>query len=105
MDNKVISAFATWAFPGVLSFLIMLMYNDIKEMKTDIKALLEQSAGDKVKIEYLEKELESLRDQITYNDLPYDDDQQHKENIPIYAVLPNNKQDGTYTKRVHPTGV
>lgn len=81
------------------------MYNDIKEMKTDIKALLEQSAGDKVKIEYLEKELESLRDQITYNDLPYDDDQQHKENIPIYAVLPNNKQDGTYTKRVHPTGV
>lgn len=105
MDNKVISAFTTWAFPGVLSFLIMLMYNDIKEMKTDIKALLEQSAGDKVKIEYLEKELESLKDQITYNDLPYDDDQERKENLRIYAVLPNNKQDSIYTKRIYPTGV
>lgn len=107
VDQKVISAFSTWAFPAVLSFLMMIMYNDVKEMKTDIKALLEQSAGDKVKIDYLQREIEGLKSKLAYSQDSNDQrDKDHEEDLPeMYAVLPNSKEYDLYNRPSYPSRV
>lgn len=43
------------ALVAVVTFAIGMMWYDIREMRTDVKLLLEQSASSKVKIENLER--------------------------------------------------
>ena len=107
MDQKVISAFTTWAFPGVLSFLMMMMYNDIKEMKTDVKILLEQSAVDKIKIEYLQKEIDELKNKSFAYEYPDEQPSRRQEpkKVPMYAIIPNNKDNADHRDYAYPTGV
>jgi hypothetical protein len=60
-EKTTIDYLKAYAFPGVLSVLTMIVYNDIQEVKSDVKALLSQASSDRVKIEYLEREVELLR--------------------------------------------
>ena len=70
----------------------MVMYNDIKEMKQDVKILLASSVEDRVKIDYLEKEVQLLRsklDRVVNSEYPYKDVED--EYPPIYAVIPKGQ--------------
>jgi len=79
------------------------MLNDnLQEMKQDIKTLLAQSERDKVKIEYLEQEVQALRnkvDDLATNETPYKD---NHENLPtLYAILPGKDDSSeSYSDRV-----
>lgn len=44
-----------WAFPGLISVLAAIIWNDVKEIKADVKELIAQSAEDKARIENLER--------------------------------------------------
>lgn len=89
--NKTVKEYiATYAFPALLSFVTMMVYNDMQEVKSDVKALLTQANQDRVKIEYLQKEVENLRRSTTLTTSPKDNnnDDQQNQNVQLFAILP-----------------
>ena len=99
-NNKLLEHFKAWAFPGLLSFITMVMYNDIKEMKQDVKVLLASSIEDRVKIDYLEQEVNKLRTRsLSFTD--YNDTDENNNKIPdpytqMLAVIPGTKEKSIY---------
>ena len=78
----------------------MVMYNDIKEMKQDIKVLLAASVEDRVKIDYLEQEVNKLRDYQT-SFIDYDNSNENNKKPPgkhyqMFAIIPNSKEKSIY---------
>lgn len=66
-SKQTIDTFKLYTFPIIMSVLAsffsilsFLIYQDITELKTDVKTLLAQSNVDKTKIEILEKQVNSL---------------------------------------------
>lgn len=50
-----ISALKAWIFPSIVSILAMMIWNDVNEIKQDVKALMAQSNIDKTRIDNLER--------------------------------------------------
>jgi hypothetical protein len=76
-----------WLFPAVITVLAGIIWNDVKEIKGDVKALMAQSNIDKTRIDNLERAI--FQTKPTSNIPPRDDD--HKT-IALLAVIPNNKE-------------
>lgn len=56
-DNQAITAFKLWIFPSLVSIMSLMIWQEIKEIKSDVKALLSQSNIDKTRIDNLERHL------------------------------------------------
>lgn len=84
-----LGAVKTYLFPLLLSGFTMIVWNDIREIKADVKALMAQSAIDKTRIDNLER-LIYKNDALTYQ-LPFPP---NKESKPLrhemVAILPDN---------------
>lgn len=52
-ENRIISTVKVWLFPSLITFFSYVFYNDVKEIKKDVKALLAQSASDHADIQNL----------------------------------------------------
>jgi hypothetical protein len=57
MPTPVVDRIKLWAFPGVISILAAIIWQDVKEIKSDVKELIAQSAIDKTRIDNLEREV------------------------------------------------
>ena len=64
MQDSTYNQFKNWVFPSLVSVLGMMIWNDVVEIKTDVKALIAQSNIDKTRIDNLEREV--YRKNITY---------------------------------------
>ena len=64
--NPVGNAIKIYLFPSLVTILAMLIWRDVNELRSDVKALLAQSNVDKTKIENLEKDVRML-DQAVFN--------------------------------------
>ncbi len=83
-ENPAIAAFKVWVFPSLVSIISLMIWNDVNEIKADVKALMAQSNIDKTRIDNLERQVF----------------QKQTSNIPtknnglemrtVYAVLPQN---------------
>lgn len=95
MDNdKVMTAVRAWLTPFLLIAVATVLYDDISEMKSDIKKLLAQSSADAVKIEKLEQEVEALRNKVYTTNQPTNNNENDKEqNFQLIAVLPSKPDD------------
>jgi hypothetical protein len=47
--------FKSWAFPGLVMILATIIWQDVREIKSDIKALMAQTNIDKTRIDNLER--------------------------------------------------
>jgi len=56
-SNPTIESFKVWVFPSLVSILAMLIWNDVNEIKADVKALMAQSNIDKTRIDNLERQV------------------------------------------------
>lgn len=56
-NNQSIAAFKLWIFPSLVSIMSLMIWQEIKEIKSDVKALLSQSNIDKTRIDNLERYL------------------------------------------------
>jgi len=104
-DSPIITQVKAWLLPGVVGLGFMMFQSNLQEMKADIKQLLAQSERDQVKIEYLEQEVQLLREKledITHNS-PLKD--QHHEIPPTYAILPTKEDLSIFASVNHLTGV
>lgn len=97
MDNeKVMTAVKAWITPFLLIGIATILYDDISEMKTDIKVLLAQSSADAVKIEYLQQEVESLKNKVYTGNKPINNDEDDTDHsFEFIAILPSRSHDYT----------
>jgi len=64
MQDSTYNQFKNWVFPSLVSILGMMIWNDVVEIKSDVKALIAQSNVDKTRIDNLEREV--YRKSVTY---------------------------------------
>lgn len=57
MPESLQNQFKSWIFPGLVSVMGMMIWNDVTEIKSDVKALMAQSNIDKTRIDNLEREV------------------------------------------------
>jgi hypothetical protein len=62
--NSVVSGIKLYLFPSLVTILAMMIWRDVTELRSDVKALLAQSSIDKTKIEQLEKEVRFLQQSV-----------------------------------------
>lgn len=56
-NNQTVTAFKLWVFPSLVSIMSLMIWQEIKEIKSDVKALLGQSNIDKTRIDNIERHL------------------------------------------------
>ena len=80
-----ISQVKAWLFPSIITMLAAIIWNDVQEIKSDVKALMAQSNIDKTRIDNLERNV-------------YKTVTNHSDKIPpivfakLEGVLPKNKE-------------
>lgn len=84
-ENSSIVAFKAWAFPTLVSLVSLLIWNDVNEIKVDVKALMAQSNIDKTRIDNLERIIYKKTASLPFN-LP-----NRELEMETYAILPNRK--------------
>lgn len=60
----------SWIFPGLVSLVALLIWSDVTEIKSDIKALMAQSNIDKTRIDNLERVIYEKRIETTSANVP-----------------------------------
>lgn len=85
-----LGAFKSYLFPMLLSGFTILVWNDIREIKSDVKALMAQSNIDKTRIDNLERIMFKSSAGVSYRK-PFPPD---KDSMPfrheLVAILPDN---------------
>ena len=56
-ENNAVTTLKLWLFPSLVSIIGMFIWAEIKEIKSDVKALLAQANQDKIRIENLERQV------------------------------------------------
>ena len=83
MQPSVADKIKVWAFPGLISILSAVIWQDVSEIKADVKALIAQSSADKTRIDNLEKQMDNLNSKVfmgqATNDIPT-----NQSNYPAY---------------------
>ena len=80
-----ISQIKAWLFPSIITVLAAIIWNDVQEIKSDVKALMAQSNIDKTRIDNLERNV-------------YKTVTNHSDQVPpivlarLEGVLPKNKE-------------
>jgi hypothetical protein len=54
-ETPITNAFKVWIFPSLASAMALLIWNDVNEIKSDVKQLMAQSNVDKTRIDNLER--------------------------------------------------
>lgn len=62
--NSVGNAIKIYLFPSLVTILAMMIWRDVTELRSDVKALLAQSNVDKTEIQNLKKDVDVLNRQV-----------------------------------------
>jgi hypothetical protein len=84
-ENPSIAAFKVWIFPSLVSLVSLLIWNDVNEIKADVKLLMAQSNIDKTRIDNIERQM------FKTSSIPLGPSNQRVEYEQLVAVLPDNK--------------
>lgn len=84
-ENASIAAFKVWIFPSLVSLVSLLIWNDVNEIKADVKLLMAQSNIDKTRIDNLERQL------FKAASAPIAPTRELPEYQEVVAVLPDDK--------------
>lgn len=80
------ATFKVWLFPTLVSIIGLLIWNDVTEIKSDIKSLMAQSNIDKTRIDNLERQVYG---KLTH--VPSEPTDDTKVRFSTYGLLPNNE--------------
>lgn len=84
-ENPSIAGFKVWIFPTLVSLVSLLIWNDVNEIKSDVKLLMAQSNIDKTRIDNLERQL------FKAASTPTTPVRKPSEYESFVAILPDNK--------------
>lgn len=92
-QDKILTTVKAWLTPLLLTAVSIIMYDNMQEMKSDIKKLLAQSSADQIRLEYLEKEVADLRGRVyASQNESNNNNNNEKPKTELIAILPD-KQD------------
>lgn len=94
-ENPAIAAFKVWVFPSLVSIISLMIWNDVNEIKADVKALMAQSNIDKTRIDNLERQVYGR----TASNIPGKENPKPFIANELYAVLPDNTSNPKSKKR------
>ena len=94
-ENLAIAAFKVWVFPSLVSIVSLMIWNDVNEIKADVKALMAQSNIDKTRIDNLERQVYG---KTAANNSGKKEPKPFIANE-LYAVLPDNTSNPKPKKR------
>lgn len=83
-----IAQIKAWLFPSLITILASIIWNDVQEIKSDVKALMAQSNIDKTRIDNLER---LVYKSSTTSRFPGKQDWPPRE-MKFAALVPNNKE-------------
>jgi hypothetical protein len=83
-----IAQIKAWLFPSLISILAGIIWNDVQEIKSDVKALMAQSNIYKTRIDNLERL--TYKSRTTSSNFP-GNNKKSDESMILVAVMPNNK--------------
>lgn len=63
-EKSILTTVKVWLFPTVITVMSYMLYDDIKEIKSDVKKLLTQSASDHTEIENLKQNVTNLNNKV-----------------------------------------
>jgi len=101
--NSIGNSIKLYFFPSLVTVLAMLIWRDVSELRSDVKALLAQSNIDKTEIMNLKRDVEILNHQMfkpvslnknyrtNYKTFVHDSFFKHEEIFSINDYLPENK--------------
>jgi hypothetical protein len=98
--NDPVSIIKVWLFPAMVMILSTIIWQDVKELKNDVKQLLAQSNIDKTRIDALERQIDVIN-QMIMQERPADGrtpaipTQKSMTNVEL-TILPNKKKYGKY---------
>lgn len=84
-ENSAITSFKVWVFPSLVSIMSLMIWNDVNEIKADVKALMAQSNIDKTRIDNLERQVFKQTSSIPIKD-------NSLEIRGLYAILPSSTE-------------
>ena len=90
MTDSALTQFKSWIFPALVSVLGMMIWNDVTEIKADVKALMAQSNIDKTRIDNLEREV--YKSGATYK-APFPFDNIPKDSMDRPVAIMNKDED------------
>ena len=82
-----IAQIKAWLFPSLISILAGIIWNDVQEIKSDVKSLMAQSNIDKTRIDNLER--------LVYKSQPISNvpnKNNDKTYVELIAIIPNNRE-------------
>lgn len=82
-----VSQIKAWLFPSLITILAGIIWNDVQEIKGDVKSLMAQSNIDKTRIDNLERIIFQSKPTSNIPSRRNDD-----KNVVLLAVMPNNKE-------------
>lgn len=85
-DTSVINTLKIWIAPSLLTFVGFLIWRDISEMRTDVKALLQQQSANQARIDMLEKQVTDLESKIYVLSKDVNTNPDKIMSQPIYAI-------------------
>lgn len=86
--SAVTDKIKSWMFPGLITILASMLWYDIREIKTDVKALMAQSNVDKTRIDNLERVVYDLPNRHT--NLPENEEELPPSATELLFVRPEN---------------
>ena len=98
--NNLATSLKVYFFPSLVTILAMMIWRDVSELRSDVKALLAQANIDKTKIETLEQDIKMLQQsefgkQVSFiKSLKYDKYFKHEDfyDIKKYIILNEHKK-------------
>ena len=90
MADSALIQFKSWIFPGIVTVLGMMIWQDVTEIKADVKSLMLQSSVDKTRIDNLEREV--YKTSVTYK-MPFPIDFPVKDSIDRSLAIMNKDED------------
>lgn len=82
-----IAQIKAWLFPSIITILAGIIWNDVQEIKGDVKSLMAQSNIDKTRIDNLER--------LVYKNAPLSNiptKNKDGQYLTLVAIVPNNKE-------------
>ena len=82
-----IAQIKAWLFPSIITVLAAIIWNDVQEIKSDIKLLMAQSNIDKTRIDNLER--------LVYKGVPISNipnNNKELKHLAIIGIMPKNKE-------------
>ena len=88
--------FKSWAFPGLAMILATIIWQDVREIKSDIKALMAQTNIDKTRIDNLERTVYGVGVlDINKNSIP-DTPTESSSKPDLFYIRPENNKKKIY---------